>query len=127
MITEKSLEPGDIPQLADSLAKDEFHKDTPPEFFTENGTVCTVYSDEDGPICYVRGSKSLRLELLFTDNSTVERNLTALENGVSGIAEKARANGFKEVIVHTDSPSLKVIATERYGFVESEGELVYGL
>ena len=84
--------------------------------------MCNIYADERGPICFVRGSKALRLELHFTDNGDIERNLSALVEGVSRLADKARENGFKEIIARTDSPFLKAIAPE-FGFVESEGEL----
>ena len=109
--------------MAESLARDEFHKGTTPEFFTAYGTVCNVYEDERGPICYVRGSKALRLELHFADNSDSERNADALRNGVAGLAQKARENGFLEIIFTTNNPTLAAFAKDEFGFSESAGEL----
>ena len=53
------------------------------------GTVCNVYEDDNGPICYVRGSKALRLELHFADNYDAERNTDALRNGVATFSEQS--------------------------------------
>ena len=123
MIKDRSLTESDMPSLTASLANDAYHQYTAPEFFTAPGTVCNVYEDEAGPICYVRGTKALRLDLHFADNAKVERNLTALVEGVSRLVEKARENGFTEIIARTSSPFLAGIATQQFGFSESAGEL----
>lgn len=122
-VTDRSLTPEDLPLLAESLARDEYHQGTTPEFFIQPGTVCNTYSDDSGPVCFVRGSKALRLDLLFTNNNDVARNLNALLNGVSRLADKARENGFKELVVCTNNPTLASIACNGFGFVEQAGEL----
>lgn len=123
MITDRSFSDGDLPLLTSSLEADEFHQSTNPEFFTQPGTVCNVYEDESGPVCFVRGSKALRLDVHFVANGESERNATALLEGVSQLAQKARENGFLEIIVNTTSPELAAFAVEKFGFAASDGEL----
>jgi len=122
-VRDRSLQPSDLPLLAESLSSDAFHKGTTPEFFSQYGTVCNVYEDDKGPICYVRGSKALRLELHFADNYDAERNTDALRNGVATLAQKARENGFLEIVFTTNNPALAAFAKDVFGFEESAGEL----
>lgn len=123
MVTDRFIEPGDLSLVELSLAKDEYHSGTPPEFFIEPGTVCKVYEDELGPICFVRGSKALRLDIQYVSNADVKRNLTAMIAGFDKLAAKAKENGFSEVVFNTNNPLLKKFCMRRFGFVESHGEL----
>jgi hypothetical protein len=117
------IECSDLPMLAVSLARDEHHKDTQPEFFLAPGTVAKVYEDEQGPILIVRGSKALRLDLQYIDNNDTRRNLTAMLGGFDGLVTKAKENGFQEVIFNTNSPLLETFCIRRFGFVKSGNEL----
>lgn len=123
MVTDRFLEPGDIGLLESSLALDEHHRDTKPEFFTQSGTVCKVYEDEAGPICFVRGTKALRLDIQYVNNHDRRRNMTAMLEGFDSLARKAKENGFTEIIFQTNNRMLKRFCVRAFGFVESEGEL----
>lgn len=123
MIIDRYLEPDDMPTLAISLARDEHHKGTDPEFFTQYGTVCKVYADELGPICFVRGTKALRLDIQYVDNGDKKRNMSAMLEGFDKLAAKAKENGFTEIVFQTNSPLLKRFCTKAFGFIESSGEL----
>lgn len=121
MVTDRPIHNGDMVLLGLSLSNDPYHKDTKPEFFIEPGTVCKVYEDSDGPILFVRGCKALRLDLQYLDNKDTRRNLTAMLEGFDLLAQKAKANGFQEVIFTTNSPLLKKFCIKRFGFEEVEG------
>lgn len=123
MIQDRWLEPSDEPILTASIEADEHHKGTPASFFAAPGTISKVYEDEDGPICFVRGSKALRLVVQFKDNSDSKRNLKAILAGIPDIAEKAKQNGFTEIVFDTANPALAGFCKKRFGFVEHEGEL----
>lgn len=121
MVTDRMIEPSDLPLLAESLAHDAYHKTTTPEFFTQPGTVAKVYEDKDGPILVVRGAKALRLDLQYLNNDDTKRNLTAMMDGFDGLVKKARENGFQEVLFTTNNPLLKKFCMRRFGFVEVDG------
>jgi hypothetical protein len=123
LITDRLIEADDLSTLQKSLARDESHKGTAPEFFTEPGTICKVYEDEQGPICFVRGTKALRLDIQYVDNSDGKRNMKAMLAGFETLADKARENGFMEIVFNTNSPMLAQFCKKRFGFVESAGEL----
>jgi hypothetical protein len=123
MITDRFLQESDITLLEFSLAKDEHHQGTPPEFFVQPGTITKVYEDEKGPVLFVRGAKSLRLDIQYVDNNDTERNKEAMLQGFDGLVKKARDNGFTEVIFTTNSRALAVFCKRNFGFEEIEGEL----
>ena len=123
MVTDRLIEAGDESLLKEALARDEYHKDTNPEFFVAPGTMCKVYSDESGIILFARGSKALRLDLQFVSNEDKRRNLKAMLGGFSELVNRAKENGFAEVIFNTSNESLKKFCIKAFGFVESAGEL----
>jgi hypothetical protein len=122
MVTDREIHTGDIPLLKDSLARDEHHNFTKPEFFFDPWSVCKVYEDEEGPICFVRGSKALRLDIQYVSNADAKRNVKAMLE-FDKLAAKARSNGFTEIVFTTNSPPLKKFCMRRFGFIEECGEL----
>ena len=123
MVTDRFLEARDEELLELSLAKDEHHVGTDVEFFKKTGTVTKVYEDEFGPICFVRGTKALRLDIQYVSNSDKKRNMTAMLAGFGALAEKAKENGFTEIVFNTNNDLLRAFCIKRFGFVESKGEL----
>lgn len=121
MVTDRWLTAGDRSLLALSLAQDEHHAETPPEFFYTPGTIAKVYEDESGPICFVRGAKALRLDIQYVDNSDKKRNLTAMLE-FERLANEARTNGFTEVCFTTNSPLLRKFCERRFGFERVNGD-----
>lgn len=123
MITDRLFQVSDLPLLELSLAKDEHHVGTQPEFFTQIGTIAKVYEDEKGPILFVRGAKALRLDIQYVSNDDTERNKAAMMQGFDGLVRKARENGFSEVIFSTNSRALAIFCKRHFGFYEEKGEL----
>ena len=127
MITERWINENDYSPLKDSLAKDEYHRDTRPDFFYTPGTVCKVYEDEKGPIMYVRGCKSLRIDIQFFSNHDYERNREVLTTKFKEFVNTCKASGFKELVFNTDSPLLKRFCIQKLNFFEVSGELRYSI
>lgn len=123
MISDRMYEDGDYHLLELSLSKDEHHKTTSPEFFTEPGTVLKVYEDEQGPILFVKGTPVLRLDIQYFDNADAERNKQAMIEGFPALVEKARAHGFREVVFDTKSRALSIFCRRQFGFTSQDGEL----
>lgn len=123
MVNDRFIDATDLPLLTLSLARDEQHKGTEPEFFTAPGAVCKVYGDEQGPILFARASKALRLDLQYVDNKDVKRNMKAMLGGFDALAQKARENGFLEIIFNTNSEMMRRFCIKRLGFTDSPGEL----
>ena len=105
-----------------SLSQDKYHTTTTPEFFTRPGTMCKVYEDGQGPVLFVRGSSVLRLDIQFVSNEDGRRNIKVMQEGLPPLAQKARENGYTEIVFNTTSPLLKAFCTKRFGFTEVEGD-----
>jgi len=123
MVTDRFLEHRDLALLEMSLARDEHHQGTPPEFFTQYGTVCKVFEDKQGPILFVRGAKVLRLDIQFVSNEDRRRNVRAMVTGFDDLAKKAKENGFTEIIFNSNNETLRKLCIRRFGFVEGQNEL----
>src|ERR1700744_1403517 len=122
MVTDRFLDASDLPNIAMALAKDEYHKGTEAEFFTQFGCISKVYEDEIGPIMYVRGAKALRLDIQFVDNNDARRNMKAMLERFPDLVEKAKENGFSEIVFVTNSPLLKKFCEKRLGFETMAGD-----
>lgn len=122
MVTDRLYEESDYDLLDLSLSQDKYHTTTQPEFFTEPGTMCKVYEDNHGPVLFVKGSPVLRLDIQFVSNDDGRRNIRVMQEGLPPLAQKARENGFKEIVFNTTSPLLKAFCTKRLGFQEVEGD-----
>jgi hypothetical protein len=123
MVTDRFLEYRDLPILEKSLAQDVHHQGTDASFFTQPGTVCKTYSDEDGVILFARASKALRLDLQYVRNDDVKRNMKAMLTGFDELAKKAKENGFLEIIVTSNVDLMRKFCIRRFGFIEERGEL----
>lgn len=66
----------------------------------------TTMSDQNGPIAFVRYTKSLRISCVWNDETDNHRNGRAVLQGILDAATKARASGFTEIIITTESEKL---------------------
>jgi hypothetical protein len=106
----------DIPALQVAIERDTFHPgewsikhfyDDPndPDAMKIPKEVATM-SDEHGPIAFVRYTKSLRISCVWNDETDNHRNGRAVLNGIFDAIKKARASGFTEIIITTESEKL---------------------
>ena len=125
MITIRNIELSDKELLEKSLQEDEFHKDTPVEFFYEPGTVCSVYSDEAGIVLFTRGKavevnnkRVIRLDIQFLDNYAARRNLKVMLAGFTRLLDNAKDNGFNAMVFESTHPLLRNFCIKRLGFAQ---------
>lgn len=119
--------------LDDALSRDEYHTTTTSDFFlplAPNGipdvrVTTNVYSDEKGPILFVRHAKALRIDMCFSDNNDHKRNAAAMKFGWGDLVQRAKESGFTEIICSTNSPMLKKFGEDVFGFkeVQVDGEV----
>jgi hypothetical protein len=132
MVTNRLITENDYTTLADSLISDEYHRETSPEFFYEEGSVCLVYEDSNGPICFVRGQafgvescKFIQLDIQYINNMDAKRNMKAMLEGFPELEAKAKDNGFTGFFFSSEVPLLRKFCVKRLGFEEfSESVLV---
>lgn len=132
MITNRFITEDDYPLLAQRIMLDEYHsRDTFPGFFYADGTVCTVYEDETGPILFLRGKPiihekigMIQLDIQFVDNSDGRRNLKAMTVGFPELEAKARENQWAGFFFTSTSHLLRRFCVKRLGFKEYGDELL---
>jgi len=106
----------DIPALQAAIDRDKFHPgewsvkhfyDDPadPDALKIPKEVATM-SDSKGPIAFVRYTKSLRISCVWNDETDNHRNGRAVLNGILDAIKKARASGFTEIVIRSESEKL---------------------
>ena len=125
MITSRYITQEDYSLLESSLMLDEFHRDTQAGFFYTEGTIASVYEDENGPILFVRGKPIIhegigiiQLDIQFLNNKDGKRNLKAMLTGFPLLEQKAKENGFSGFFFVSNVPLLRQFCVKRLGFVE---------
>lgn len=116
MVTDRLMIEADEFPLMSSLTSDEHHFETPVEFFKAAGSITKVYEDEQGPICFARVSKSLRLDIHFLDNGDEKRNASVLFQGIGPLVKQAKENGFSEIVFTTNVEKLKDFCVKVFNF-----------
>jgi hypothetical protein len=86
--------------------------------------VCTVVEDSQGPIIFVRFTKTLRICCVWNDEADNHRNARALVFGMRDAVKMARANGFTEIIVQSDHKKLATFLTEVLKMKQSGSEFL---
>ncbi len=129
MITIRDLTIGDLPALQAAIDADTFH---PGEwkvdhFLAAEGKppcVANVIEDRDGPIAFVRYTKTLRISCVWNDGAATAKNARAIIQGIQDAIQKARASGFTEIIITTKHPKLASFLIRIMGMTQSDGEYV---
>jgi hypothetical protein len=116
MITSRAITELDRADIKASLERDEFHRGTKADAFFQKGSVTNVYNDENGPILYLRASRSLRIDMMFFNNTDRSRNKDAMVAGFQKLVDSARAAGFAEITTSSNSPALVEFGCRVFGF-----------
>lgn len=90
------------------------------------GSFTTLVTDDEVPILFLRGKKSLRLDMSINLGVDHERAAKILIDAVERIANRARANGFSELVIECVHPELTKVAVDM-GFSVSGNDLVKAL
>jgi len=102
----RKFENPDIPALQAAIDADQFH---PGEWQIDHFTppmLTNVIEDQNGPIAFVRYTKTLRISCVWADGADISRNARAIIQGLNDAVQKARASGFTEIIITTDHKRL---------------------
>ena len=131
MITSRLITVDDYHMLATSLIKDEYHKTTEADFFYEEGTACSVFEDEKGPVLFVRGKPIVKdgtgiiqLDIQYLDNKDAKRNMRTMFEGFPILEERAKEAGFIAFIFSSNVPLLRKFCIKRLGFEEYNEDLL---
>ena len=123
MISYRFIQEEDYQILEESLQNDEYHKGTPLSFFLEEGTVCTVYSEDNIPVLFVRGKPilhegtgAIQLDIQFLNNKDSKRNIKVMLEGFYELEAKAKENGFVGFFFNSTVPKLKRFCIKYLGF-----------
>jgi hypothetical protein len=110
------MEETDEALLGASLASDVNHQGTNVGFFKLPGVMTRVYEDEQGPICFARASKSLRVDIQFLDNDDKQRNAKVLAAGINPMIAAAKTAGYSELVFTTSNPELAAFCERVFGY-----------
>lgn len=135
MITTRAMTEQDQPALQAAIKRDTFHPGewSVDDFIFEPDSnyekkrlpkICTVIEDQNGPITFVRFTKTLRVCCTWVDAEDTRRNARAIIFGVLEAVQTARANGFAEIVIQTDHPKLAAFLEKACGMKNSKGEFL---
>jgi len=106
MVNIRDFTQEDIPALQKAIDADTFH---PGEWQVDHFTPpvkTNVIEDSEGPIAFVRYTKTLRISCVWNDTADTRRNARAIIQGLADAVQKARGSGFTEIIITTSHPQL---------------------
>ena len=127
MVTSRYITKDDYNILKESLPLDPYHKDTPAEFFYEEGTVSSVFEDEDGIVLFVRAKaveSIIILDIQFMNNLDAKRNMKTMVTGFPILAERAKEHGFYAFCFASTVQLLRKFCCKRLGFTEFDDQLL---
>lgn len=126
MLNIRNLTSDDIASLQAAISRDTFHPGEweAQHFFSQPGqpVASSVIEDGEGPIAYVRFTKTLRVSCVWNDCEDFSRNARAIIFGIKQAVDRARASGFTEIIIKTSHPKLAEFLTRVIGMSKSDGE-----
>lgn len=121
----RKMDASDIPALQAAIDRDTFHPgEWKVEHFTQPTASVEVIEDSQGPIAFVRFTKSLRISCVWNDETDKHRNGRAILRGILDAANKARESGFTEIIITTESEQLATFFEKVLKMTKSNCEFV---
>lgn len=125
----RPVEESDRSYIEATLADDEYHKETTPDFFLQlvPGEASWAVEDQKGNVVlYFKTQNVARLHMIFpSKDREVNRNI--LTRGMEWLAGMLVQNRFHEMLFDATGRELRVMAKRRLGFRDSPGELVKSL
>jgi hypothetical protein len=111
----RTLTENDEDMLSEWIAAEPDHAGNTVAFYSTPGTKSVLYSDEEGPVCVVRYSSSLRLDMEFNPTVSKDRIKEAMKSQLPEIAEQAKSQGFSELVFDSIAQPL-IKFCEKLGF-----------
>jgi len=112
----RTLTEDDKKLLAEWIAAEPAHVNSMPEFYYEAGSKSVMYEDSEGPVCVVRYTPILRLDMDFAPGIDKTRIKEAMKTELPEIAEQAKMQNFKELVFDSIAEPL-IRFCQRLGFV----------
>ncbi len=127
MVNIRQFTAEDVPALQKAIDGDTFHPGEwkaehflpPPE---QPPITASVIEDKNGPIAFVRYTKTLRISCIWNDGGDNSRNARAIIFGINDAVKRARASGYNEIIITTNHPKLATFFERVLGMTKSDGE-----
>jgi len=111
------LNESDRPQVEEWVRAEPTHPNNTFEWYSEAGTKAVVVEDEEGPVLVAKFTPCLRMDTDFSKSSP-ERIRQAIVSGLQDMEAQAKAQGFKEIVFESSSPSL-IAFCKKLGYEES--------
>jgi hypothetical protein len=125
----RDLNPTDLTALQEAIDRDTFHSGewTKEHFYQQSETsLPSVYTqvieNKNGPIAFVRYTKTLRISCVWNNTEETSRNAKAIILGIHNAAEMARASGFSEIVITTNYKPLADFFTKVLKMKHSQDE-----
>lgn len=106
----RDLHTDDLPALESAIARDTFHPgewktkhffQQPPDEEYQPAVHSQVIENKNGPIAFVRFTKTLRISCVWNDTEDTSRNAKAVIFGITEAVKQARGSGFSEVVINS--------------------------
>jgi hypothetical protein len=129
----RPFETSDLPALGEAISRDRhipswsvkhFYDDPADPDALKIPKEVTTMSDSRGPIAFVRYTKSLRISCTWNDEKDVHRNAKAIIFGIRDAVDRARASGFTEILITTESEKLATFFERVLGMKKSQQEFL---
>ena len=125
MIDIRQMTESDKPALQDAITRDVFHPgEWKVEHFDQPNILSQVIEDSQGPIAFVRFTKTLRISCVWNDGENVARNARAIIFGIQKAVERARASGYTEIIITTSHDKLAKFFVKVMKMTRSDNEFI---
>jgi len=118
MVKSRPTTEADVNDLQKALNQSS-HPNQKVEHYASVG-VTDVYEDESGPIGFLRYTKALRLCACWIDDKDKHRNAASISQAITDAVQKAKSNGYTEILFETESESYKTFC-EKLGFEKAVG------
>lgn len=108
MIDIRDFSKDDLAPLQEAIDRDKIHPGLwkIEHFSDETPKKVEVISDQQGPIAYVRFTKTLRISCVWNDAKDNHRNARAIIHGIRDAVIQARKSNFTEIIITAESDEL---------------------
>jgi hypothetical protein len=127
MITERPLRDSDQSWLANEIANDPYHSKlgmTTDAFLATPHAFSVCFEDGEGPLFVTKYTRLLKTDIQFCcQQASKRRILLGFMERFPHVASTARAQGYKRIVVNTESPSLRRWCEKHLGFVHLEDDL----
>jgi hypothetical protein len=83
-----------------------------------------VIENKNGPIAFVRFTKTLRISCVWANESSMTNNAKAVIRGIQDAVQKARASGFSEIVINTEHPKLAEFLERVIGMTRRDSDFL---